>query len=365
MRKSHTLFVGSYFQYNQSLKNYILRKLSDEYYYIDNMSFYRESDKSIFLHLEKLLEQKSDLFIITSKNSFSVIGKLLCTITSDNQILKDKMLMPSLSVKYEKDSYLLEYLDSRVNVILAQDSYELPPILLKKESITDTIHLFDEDYSSASAMLEPIAQSFDVRLHINQKVEGWLQIDIENRRHGNSTQFIASAKKLLPKNIITSANIAQHILKKLEEKKRKISFAESCSGGLLAYYFTKEAGVSAIFNGSIVSYSNTLKESWLSVKHQTLMDNGAVSLEVVQEMSQGIMNVSHCDYSLSISGIAGPSGATETKGVGTVCIGVRSKMGFEEEQLHFNGDRISVQEQSVFYAVKMLLLHEKEIFFEI
>jgi len=357
--------VGSYFQYNQSLKKYILRRISEEYAYVENISFYADSDKSIFLHLEKLLESESDLFIITSKSSFSVIGKLISTISGDNQILKESMLLPSQSTLYEKNSYLLEYQSSKINVMLADENYNLPTVLLSKECQSATIHLFEEEYDSAIAILNPIAQSFDVRLHVSVKIDGWLQIDIESRKHGNSAQFISSAKKLLPKNIITASNIAAYIIEKLTHKNKKISFAESCSGGLLAYFFTHEAGASNIFDGSLVTYCNALKENWLSVSATNLEEFGAVSTEVVKEMSEGVLNVSYADYALSISGIAGPGGATATKAVGTVCIGVRSKESCTEERLLFMGDRESVQEQSVFYAVKMLILHDKKIFFEI
>ena len=106
-----------------------------------------------------------------------------------------------------------------------------------------------------------------------------------------------------------------------------------------------------------------LKENWLAVTHNALEENGAVSREVVTEMSEGAMNVSSADYTLSISGIAGDGGGTDEKPVGTVFIGARSETAHKEEHLNFSGDRNYVQHQSALYAIKMLLLLDKETFF--
>ena len=96
-----------------------------------------------------------------------------------------------------------------------------------------------------------------------------------------------------------------------------------------------------------------------------LKENGAVSVEVVSEMSDGAINVSSANYALSISGIAGEGGGTVDKPVGTVCIGVRTQNKHEEIYLNLNGDRNYIQSQSVLYAIKLLLLIDKEMFFEI
>ena len=347
------------------MQHSILRTIEKEYPLIDNITFYKSSDKSILLYLESLIEQASDIFIITSKKNFSLIGKLLSTITSDNQILKDGMLLPSQSTLFEKDSYLLGYKASHINVLQIDNLYDMPAILLNKECKSATIQLFDETLENANALLEPIAQSFDVKLHITSLVQGWLQIDIQSRKHGNTSQFISAAKQLLPLNIITASNIAAYIIKRLHHHNKKISFAESCTGGLIAHFFTQASGASAVFDGSLVTYSNTLKENWLGVDKQHLVDFGAVSKEVVADMSDGVCNVTYADYAIAVSGIAGPTGGTKEKPVGTVYIGVRSKEHAKEEHLLFKGDRESVQQQSLFYAIKMLVLLDKKTFFEI
>ena len=363
--RSYLLFVGSEFHYNDLLQHSILRNIKKYYPLIDTITFYSASDNSILLYLEAIMRQESDIFIVTSKKSFTLIGKLLSTITSDNQVLKDSMLLPSQSTLYEKNSYLLGYENAHINVLQIDNLYDMPTILLSKECKSATIHLFDESLQSAIALLEPIAQSFDVKLHVTPLVEGWLQIDIQSRKHGNTAQFITAAKQLLPLNIIAASNMATYIIERLHTHNKKISFAESCTGGLIAHFFTQASGASAVFDGSLVTYSNTLKENWLGVDKQNLIDFGAVSKEVVADMSEGVRNVTYADYAISVSGIAGPTGGTNEKPVGTVYIGVRSKDSANEEHLLFKGDRESVQQQSLFYAIKMLVLLDKKLFFEI
>lgn len=108
---------------------------------------------------------------------------------------------------------------------------------------------------------------------------------------------------------------------------KTLALAESCTGGLLAAHLTAIAGTSQYFLGSLVTYSNALKERILGVSPETLETKGAVSQETVVEMLQGLFKVTGADYGIAVSGIAGPTGGTPEKPVGTVwyAIGVRGK----------------------------------------
>ncbi|MCT7548922.1 CinA family protein, partial [Aliarcobacter butzleri] len=108
----------------------------------------------------------------------------------------------------------------------------------------------------------------------------------------------------------------------LRNNKKTITTAESCTGGLVASMITKVSGSSDIFNGSIVSYSNKIKNQELNVNNETLEKFGAVSTEVVNEMLDGAIKKFEADFAIAISGIAGPTGATKNKPVGTVVIGI-------------------------------------------
>lgn len=362
--KTNLLFVGFTFQNNTILREYILRQIKKKISSVHSMTFFKSNDNSLFLHLERELSTKNRLVIITTKTSFSVVGKLLCTITADNLILKENMLIPSLCTIFEDRSYLLAHKESLVNVLQIDEDQQFPTLLVEDETSHAIIHLFDENRQSAAVLLEPLAQTNEVDIEISTLIEGWLQIDVQGRKYGNVSQFITASKHLLKSQIITASNIVAYIIEKLNQQNKKITFAESCTGGLLAYTFTKESGTSAAYDGSLVTYSNKIKENWLAVDNQTLQDYGAVSANVVEQMSEGALSVSYADYAVSISGVAGPTGGTKDKPVGTVFISARSKTYQIVEKLCLNGDRNYIQQKSVLHAIKMLLSLDKNLFFD-
>jgi nicotinamide-nucleotide amidase len=145
------------------------------------------------------------------------------------------------------------------------------------------------------------------------------------------------------------------ILDHLKAKEQSISFAESCTGGLIASAFTSIAGISAIFRGSCVTYSNAIKEAWLGVKEETLIAHGAVSRACVGEMVEGVSSMAKSDYAIAVSGIAGPDGGSEHKPVGTVYIAIKTPKRVEIFHCLFEGDRHRVQEQSVDFAIDNLV----------
>ena len=144
------------------------------------------------------------------------------------------------------------------------------------------------------------------------------------------------------------------IINTLKEKKQTITFAESCTGGRVASAFTAISGASSVLNGSVVSYANEIKSKWLGVSEQTLMEHGAVSLECVEEMLVGVVKMADANHAIAISGIAGPTGGTEEKPVGTVYIGVMVDDEIAVEHCLFVGSRDSIQEQATEYAIAFL-----------
>ncbi len=142
-----------------------------------------------------------------------------------------------------------------------------------------------------------------------------------------------------------------------EEKARTVATAESCTGGLLAKMLTDIPGSSRYFRQGWITYSNEAKEHQLGVRRQTLEQNGAVSEPVVQEMAIGARELSGADFSLSVSGIAGPDGGTEAKPVGTVCIGFAYANGVVSRTFVFPGDREMVRDRSAKMALTILRYH--------
>lgn len=121
---------------------------------------------------------------------------------------------------------------------------------------------------------------------------------------------------------ITGASIVQEVARLLTEQHKTLAIAESCTGGLISNMVTNVAGSSDFFLFSGVTYSNDAKEKVLGVKLQTLIDNGAVHELTALEMAEGARTIVNADYAISTTGIAGPTGGTDEKPVGMVCIGL-------------------------------------------
>jgi len=142
----------------------------------------------------------------------------------------------------------------------------------------------------------------------------------------------------------------QEILKK---QKETITAAESCTGGLISSMITEVSGSSLIFNGAIISYSNEVKMNELGVKKQNIIDFGAVSKEVVNDMLKGAIKKFNADYAVAVSGVAGPTGGKKDKPVGTVVIGAMTKKGtVNTELLYLKGNRKEIQVQAAKLALK-------------
>lgn len=134
-----------------------------------------------------------------------------------------------------------------------------------------------------------------------------------------------------------------------------LSTAESCTGGYISHLITQHAGSSAVFAGGAVAYSYDLKETTLGVQHQTLTEFGAVSEQTVKEMAKGAVDKFKTDYSIAVSGIAGPDGGMPGKPVGTVWIAVGSKDKVVAKLFTFGNKRIQNIERSATAALTMLL----------
>ena len=140
---------------------------------------------------------------------------------------------------------------------------------------------------------------------------------------------------------------------------KTIGTAESCTGGLVSGAITAISGSSAPMMGGIVSYACSVKRDVLKVKQATLDSVGAVSSQCAHEMCEGARQVLNCDVAVSITGIAGPTGAVPGKPVGTVWFGITDGTNTTTYLKHFLGDRDLVREQSVSFALDLLLENTK------
>lgn len=152
---------------------------------------------------------------------------------------------------------------------------------------------------------------------------------------------------------------AEALIKILRDNNKTISVAESCTGGYLGKTITEYSGVSDVFLGGIISYSNDIKINLLKVDSEVLNKYGAVSSQVAEAMSKGAIIATGADFAISITGIAGPTGGVEDKPVGTVYIGISNGKKTISYHFCFKGKRDIVRHRSVnaslFLAYKFIM----------
>ena len=152
------------------------------------------------------------------------------------------------------------------------------------------------------------------------------------------------------------SNLSLRIVKLLTKKKLTLSFAESCTGGLLASSITSISGSSKVFNMGLVTYSNNAKIKLLQVPKKTITNYGAVSYETCLLMVKNLSKISKSNISISITGVAGPNGGTKEKPVGLVYIGLKKgRKTIINKNLFKNKKSILIQKGTVKHALKMIL----------
>jgi len=191
----------------------------------------------------------------------------------------------------------------------------------------------------------------------------------ESKAKQNKQQYIDQLYQLFGDHIVAEVvdkphALAQTVVELLINKNKKITLAESCTGGEIASMLTKVAGVSSVFEAGFVTYSNIIKEDVLGVRSHTLKNYGAVSQQTVIEMAQGALNNTGSDLAIAVSGIAGPTGGTPEKPVGTVWIAWGSIDDLQSQCLLISAPRTQFQ----YYVanigldlIRRLLISSKEI----
>ena len=150
--------------------------------------------------------------------------------------------------------------------------------------------------------------------------------------------------------------LSKKLVRLLTKKKLTVSFAESCTGGLLSSSITSVNGSSQVFNMSLITYSNNAKTKLLKVPKATITKYGAVSHETCLSMVKNLSKISKSNISISITGVAGPNGGTKEKPVGLVYIGLKKgSKTIIKKYLFKSKKRVSIQKATVNQALKMIL----------
>jgi len=323
------VFVGKEWKFKNALKEELFRYISFE-----SLKYIESFDIDF--------KPKTETLIVTNQKTYPLVTRILARLTNQNLVVKNDILVPENS-KFSKNSFLID-LGYPVNVILLEK--EVPEIFLITPSY-EKINVFKMDKETTLMFLEPILNAHKLEYTVIENEGGFIEIVTEPLNNTIKKEILQT----IP--YVVFGDLFEHIVKNLPPQ--KITFAESCTGGLIASNLTKVSGSSNCFDGSVVTYSNQIKHEWLGVEITTLEKYGAVSEQTVKEMLLGAIEISKANYAIAISGIAGPTGGTPTKPVGTVYIGVANRENLKVELHRFKGDRNYVQYQAMINAIRLFI----------
>lgn len=187
------------------------------------------------------------------------------------------------------------------------------------------------------------------------------QVDVRLAARGPSAQeLVAKAEAIVREKLhpylygADEEDIEATLVRRLTERKQTLAVAESCTGGCISHRLTNVPGASAVFLGALVTYSNAAKQKFLGVSDDLLKQHGAVSQPVAGQMAEGARAAMGSDYAISVTGIAGPSGGTPAKPVGTVFIGLAGPFATLVEH-HLNAlDRETFKQVTAQQAMDLL-----------
>jgi len=302
--------------------------------------------------------------------------------TAPGQIIEVKKLKITNSqttTKIQKEKLSKENFKNHLIFLLPGPIKEIQPMmestilpLLKKKYgnrliKTKTLHIYGLPESKVDELIRPVIEteyklekenvSFSILAHqsiidIKIIVSGENELIIDELINNIRNELYS----ILGNNIYgeDEQSLEQVISELFMKTKKTLSIAESCTGGLVANRITNIPGASVYFKQGIIAYSNEAKINILGVLPETINKYGAVSKETALEMAQGIKKLTKSDFGLSITGIAGPTGATITKPVGLVWFGLVTDNETITQEMNFSGSRIDIKTAASNYALFLL-----------
>ena len=206
--------------------------------------------------------------------------------------------------------------------------------------LADKIKDWEDNFSTNGIKLAYLPSPGMVKLRLSIKGDNNEQIkklvDEEVKTLYNLISEYIYGEEELGKEAPTFQSI---IGKMLTDKNQTLAIAESCTGGYISHLITSIAGSSAYYKGSIIAYENEIKIAELNVNPDTIKIHGAVSLQCAEEMAKGILKKFNTDYAIATTGIAGPTGETPDKPIGTVCIAIATKHEVKAQRFVFGNNR--------------------------
>jgi len=309
------------------------------------------------------------------KNVERIFNHLKREIT---QVNRDQALIPAnakaLQNNFGTAPGLWFEIDNRIIVCLPGVPYEMKDILsnfvfpqLQKRSVDIVSHRTLVVSGIPESLISEQIESIELGLPAGLKIAylpnyGVVRLRISGKGkdatliESQITKAVSAIEAILGKYVIATSDkrIEEIVGSLLTEKQESVSVAESCTGGYVAHLITSMPGSSAYFPGSVVTYSYENKTEVLGVDAELLWNKGAVSQEVVEKMAKAVKLKNNTNYGVAISGIAGPSGGTEDKPVGTVWMAVTNGINTDSRVYQLRGDRRQNIERSGNLALEML-----------
>ena len=299
------------------------------------------------------------------KDRPDVLNRLTATqwlVPETATILENRVGSAPLMV-FNKESQLLASMPGvPYEMKIAMDEQILPYIsrqlsAIRNQIIHHTLQVTGIPESSLAILLEDYENSMPQGLHLAYlPKDGIIRLRLSS--YGELTEeemtyWFAELKRLTADYLIADTDEPLEVIlgRMLKERHQTISTVESCTGGKLASLLNKHAGSSAFYYGSIISYDNSVKEHVLGVPAELIKAHGVVSEEVVRVMAGSVRKMLNTNYSIATSGIAGPTGGSEEKPVGTVWIAWATPEGTTAECFHLGKLREQITDRACMKAL--------------
>jgi nicotinamide-nucleotide amidase len=302
---------------------------------------------------EKVLAHVKYLFEIVFRRPAPILDRNLkqaevpdvCTVLHNERGTAPGML-------FKKDNTIYISLPGVPHEMKGLITNEVIPYLLRTFDMPAIVHRTAFTFGLGESMIAELLKDFEPALPSQIKLAylpnyGMVKLRLTAKGEDKTTveqellPYFEKMQELVKEFLVADEDVNLELVigKLLLAKGKTIGTAESCTGGYIAHLITANAGSSAYYKGSIVSYANEVKEQVLGVAHETLENAGAVSRETVQEMIKGALSRLNVDYALAVSGIMGPDGGSDEKPVGTVWIAAGNKDRIETIKLNLRFDR--------------------------
>ena len=315
----------------------------------------------VFEYKSKVESQKSKVNESKVESRKSKVNEISEAVSSDSQhstfdsqhstfdIQHPKYLIAMPGVPHEMKiamtEQVLPYLQSKVESQKSKVNDSQHSTLDIRQIVHKTILLSGIPESTLAILIEDWENALPASIHLAYlPKDGTIRLRLSTYGEASEREMdahIETLKPLIADYLIATEDQPLEVVlgNILKERQQTIATAESCTGGRLAAALNAQPGSSAYYMGSVVAYDNRIKEQVLGVQHDTLMEWGAVSEQTVREMAEGVRTLMHTDYAIATSGIAGPTGGTPDKPVGTVWIAWATPQGTQAQCFRFGAAR--------------------------